>query len=573
MYIDIFGHGSHLQAILDCVSRVDFDSLHVYCKKTSKLAYYEGIKKLLLILVEQMYIQSDAGYVIPSRAFEIITHIWKSGTTDAFHTEVLSLLELSMTTKKETTEAERNAISVLLIVCCEPIVKYILKGNQCNLDKASLLKACRDSKTPLAQLLLDHMDSCVLTPNYIDLVQIGYELSSDEQRTLFLTNVFTYIIKTLTGVADAGVMSDEVLEEAFYDKLVELTASIEYEYPLLNAENVRDFVLISIMDNLTDAPALKFVNALVERFYKDYSKLEPIETYIRRILDHPDYQRLTQPEVAKLLQNQTPENATQRLAILTLLHSLNTIQPIILGKHHGLLDPLLTSYSATTDAGDKLILSILMSCESHGSATILPKMLMWGPGSDKTRQANAQAGTLLQTGVISIETFSLIDPSLMKYTFTHLPLDYALDSHTTQQARDHLIYDPGFFIPLFANLISSGAVDCRKFIECNGLGLVLMGMSASNDDVRSLCYQMMDQFYVMLQHARFKEQPSVMFILNEMKNSITDRSELDAPPRVPACIALCTGHALTILLHPENFMMTHITKWIFQGPTFDFNVK
>jgi len=203
---------------------------------------------------------------------------------------------------------------------------------------------------------------------------------------------------------------------------------------------------------------------------------------------------------------------------------------------------------------------------------------MWGPGSDRTRQAHAQAGTLLQTSAISIETLSLIDPALMKYTFTHFPTECTLkQSSSIDVSTDNNnlapVYDPSFFMPLFANLIASGAVECRKFIECNGLGFVIMGMSSTDEYVRHIAYQMMDQFYVMVEHARFREQPSIIFVLEQFKNSIHGRSEADAPPRVPAAISVCVSHALSILLHPEHFMLPHITTWILQNPSYDFNVS
>jgi hypothetical protein len=329
-------------------------------------------------------------------------------------------------------------------------------------------------------------------------------------------------------------------------------------------EIVRDYILTSLMDNMSHAASMRFVGALVERVYANYEKLEPIETYLRRILDHTEYTALTSPDLTTLLAHQTPKNDAQRSAIIELVSILNKIQPMIFAKHYGLLDPLLTSYSATVSTTDKSILAILESCEAHGRETILPKMLLWGPGSDRTRQALAQADTLLQTSTISIETLGLIDPALMKYTFTHFPDDRVSETPA---------YDPSFFYPLFANLISSGAIECRKFIECNGLGLIIMGMSSTHDHTRSVAYQMMDQFYIMVEHARFREQPSIMFVLESFKNSIKARSDMDVPPRVPAAISVCLGHVLSILLHPEHFMLSHITTWILQNPTFDFNVR
>lgn len=583
-FMDIFGEGSNAKTLLDCVIRVDFQGLYTYSKKIAKNIHInDTMKKLLIVLVEYMY-SSSQEFTIPSKAFEIITQLWKLGTTEEFNLEVLSLLELSMTREQHDgdNEAEKHAVHVLLEACCEPIIKHILAGNKCIIDIDALRSSCIASSVDVPSIVVNNLtESLLLTPNLVDVVQIGYDLlakSTDEQSE-FIELVMDFLLKQLTAAADANIMSGETPEDAFYDKLVQFVKLLNGNWAAnLNTETVRDFILTSLLDNIEDAAAMRFVRVLIEHVYENYDKLEPIETYLRRILDHKEYQRLTAPDVAKLLLKQTPVNDAQRFAIIQLIHTLNKIQPLVLATHHGLLDPLLTSYSATTGTTDKLILEILMSCESHGRETILPKMLMWGPGSDRTRQAHAQAGTLLQTSAISIETLSLIDPALMKYTFTHFPTECTLkQSSSIDVSTDNNnlapVYDPSFFMPLFANLIASGAVECRKFIECNGLGFVIMGMSSTDEYVRHIAYQMMDQFYVMVEHARFREQPSIIFVLEQFKNSIHGRSEADAPPRVPAAISVCVSHALSILLHPEHFMLPHITTWILQNPSYDFNVS
>lgn len=591
MFIDLFGEGAGAKTLLESVICIHFGALDKESNENSKLKDANNtMKKLLIVLVEYMY-KSSEKFSIPSKAFEIITQLWKLGgsTTEEFNLEVLSLLELSMAKERtaEKDDAEKNAISVLLEACCEPIIKHILAGNPCVIDIDSLRPSCVASSVDVANIVIDRLDdTLLLTPNLVDVIHIGYSLLSDkiDEQHDYIQRVMEYLLKQLTAVADANIMSDnDTPEEEFYNKLtdfVNIMANDDFNWTTdFNLEIVRDFILTSLMDNIANAAAIRFIGVLVDRVYANYDKLEPIETYLRRILDHKEYQSSTTPELAKLLARQVPANHDQRHAIIQLIFTLNKIQPSILASHHGLLDPLLTSYSATTTTTDKLILNILMSCESHGQETILPKLLMWGPGSDRTRQAHAQAGTLLQANTISIETLSLIDPALMKYTFTHFPSDRVLQ-HPPQQSMEKQqseqpVYDPSFFFPLFANMISSGAIECRKFIECNGLGFVVMGMSSTNEDIRRVSYQMMDQFYVMVaaENSRFKDQSTIMFVLEAFKNSIQGRSEQDAPPRVPAAITICVAHALSVLLHPDHYMFVHISAWITRNPTFDFNVR
>lgn len=233
--------------------------------------------------------------------------------------------------------------------------------------------------------------------------------------------------------------------------------------------------------------------------------MEPLETYVRRILDHALYSTLTAPKPIDTLfkakesapdedEKGTDIQDEQRTVIIELLGTLNDIQPIILANHHGLLDALLTSYGATTLPSDRRILGMLLSSERFGEQTILPKLLMWGPGSDKTRQEHAQAGTLLTASTISMETFGLIHREMMRHTFLHMPSGSSPSTSSTT-----VVYDIDFFLPLFANLIASGTLDCRRFIENDSLGLTIVSLSSSSEHTRKIGYQMMDQFYVLLE--------------------------------------------------------------------------
>ena len=184
--------------------------------------------------------------------------------------------------------------------------------------------------------------------------------------------------------------------------------------------------------------------------------------YLRKVLFHEQYQNLCSPPKSRAGENKNNIDVLDcRTPIISLIHVLDEIQPTIFAEHRSLLDPLLTSYGATTSVADKHILHIVMSCERHGRETVLPKLLLWGPGSDKLRQARLQSGSLLRASSISTATLGLIDPALMKYTFTHFPFDASLEANEASLLSTP-IDDMAFFLPLFANIVSSGAVDRHK---------------------------------------------------------------------------------------------------------------
>ncbi|KAL0077698.1 ribosome 60S biogenesis N-terminal-domain-containing protein [Phycomyces blakesleeanus] len=572
-YVDILGDGLNARELMNSLVRVDYDALFAHCKK-SNILFFETTIRLLIALVGDVRRRSDSdNFVIPSETFAVITKLWEKRPSPALEADILSLLELSMTNAQD-----REALSVLLDVCCAPIIGHILSGKDTKTDMAVLRESCQRSSVAVFAIILNSLkDSLPLTPSLVELIQMGYDLFPEtaEERTDYVQQVLEHILKQLTAAADANKMSDVEPIENFYDKLTSLLENSleEFDWKILDPEVVRDFILTTLLDNIADAEAIRFTTALTKRVYENYEKNEPIETYVRRVLDHDQYQNLTTPTIQKITDSEEPENETQRKAIISLIHALNEIQPNVLSKHHGLLGPLLTSYSATTSFTDRLILQILMTCERNGRETILPKLLMWGPGSDKTRQAHAQAGTLLQANTISLETLGLVDPGLMKYTFSHFPVDATLSDPKIpdENEQKQVTYDPDFFLPLFANLISSGAADCRKFIECNALGFVSVSMSSLDENVRRIAFQMMDQFYVILDHAKFREQSEILFLLDVFKNSIVGRSSNDVPPRIPAAVTVCVAHALSIILHPGHYMLPYLAKWMTQSAAFDFN--
>ncbi|KAI9259929.1 ribosome 60S biogenesis N-terminal-domain-containing protein [Sporodiniella umbellata] len=562
-FIDIFADEAHAQSLMDCVVLVDFRELN-----SNKTRCSDSIKKLLITLVHHVCRHFADVVQVPGKIFENIAAIWTVEQKNVLDQDVLLLLESTMAHVEMSNETKREATVQLLNTFCVPILDHILLGHACKIHPDLLYSSCESSNVDLASLILERLDGRLcLTTDTIRLIQMSRAMSVEDS-TVFDVQVIEYILKRLVKAMDAQMICENMLEEGFFDRLSEYLREAESMGSLLDAEIVRDLILTVLMDAISDAGAVRFLAVLVKSVYSQWEKREPIETYLRRILGHNEYIQWTAPDLTRALAKETPENSSQRTALIELIAQLNTLQPLILAENHGLLDTLLTSYSATTSIDDKNLLAILMSAERHGRTSLLGKMTLWGPGSDKTRQVQLQAGGVLQLGTVSNDTLSLIDPAVMKYTMTHLP-QYGATASPNDKA--HPIYDPSFFLPLFANLLSSGSMDCRKFIDCNGLGLTTVCLSSTDLWERRVAYQMMDQYYVLLEHGKFKEQSTVAFVLESFRHSIIGRSALEEPPRIPLCISVCVAHALSVLLHPGHYMFPHITKWVLQNSAFDFD--
>ena len=91
----------------------------------------------------------------------------------------------------------------------------------------------------------------------------------------------------------------------------------------------------------------------------------------------------------------------------------------------------------------------------------------------------------------------LIDPIIIIKSFTHFPIDKELEINYNNikefllfdrrknevsvaiLGKEAPIYDPSYFLPLFASLLSYGnLLDCRKFIEINALEFIVVVTSS-----------------------------------------------------------------------------------------------
>ncbi|CAO3630578.1 unnamed protein product [Cunninghamella echinulata] len=570
--------------ILNSITSIDFDTFYKYCMDHDQKLFYHNIIKLLINLIN--FIKRESGktikVTIPSKIFEIFINLWQAKSEMWLEGDIISFLD------KESSQVMGEdyyaSQQLILNACCDMIVKRIINGEACTVDLNLIQNACKIKGVSVASFILEAISSAsikTITSTFVNMVSVGYHLILDSETmddgTEYLETVIKFILKALAKAADVTTISDICIEgdDDVYNALSALLNTIEFDWKQLDAESVRDFVLAMLLDNLSNASSIRFTTVLIEKVYVQYNRKEPIETYIRRILEHNQYQELTSPKSIKyLLKNEsfTEEDKLhneQRHAIIELIHVLHNIRPSVFSERQGLLDPLLTSYSATTSKTDRLILSILQSTEKHSKETILPKLLMWGAGSDKNRQAHIQAGTLLKASTISMETVGLIDPEMMAHTFMKLPI--LTKQPPTFDTTDILTYDPSFFIPLFANLIANGSMDCRRFIECNGLSLVIASLSSMDEGIRNIGYQIMDQFYVLLEHTNFRGKLPIKFLLDVFKNSIVNRSSSGTSPRLLPSVCLCVAQVASILLLPTHFMLPYINKWILQKPSFDFN--
>jgi hypothetical protein len=115
---------------------------------------------------------------------------------------------------------------------------------------------------------------------------------------------------------------------------------------------------------------------------------------------------------------------------------------------------------------------------------------------------------------VVVESMGLLNSMALMQSYTHFKIDDGLEatiehslieermeeSEERTKMRTAPVCDLSFMLTLFANLMSyGGMVDCRRFIEVNALGLVIVSMSSNREDVRRAAYYLLDEFYILLE--------------------------------------------------------------------------
>jgi hypothetical protein len=199
-----------------------------------------------------------------------------------------------------------------------------------------------------------------------------------------------------------------------------------------------------------------------------------------------------------------PENLKSRLAIVQLIYTLTILEPETCCKA-GFLPTLLAVYSASTSVADQLILSVLRITESQTAGSISNRAPLWGSAAENTKAS----GSLFGQAIIN-ESLDLIDPNVMMISIIQFPVDRELEClaplvtkadycEETLKRRGHPIYDPCFILPLFGTYMAFGnQLDCRRLIEVNGLGMIVMALSSVDENMRFAAYSLLDDFYSIL---------------------------------------------------------------------------
>ncbi|KAM3582548.1 hypothetical protein VKS41_005193 [Umbelopsis sp. WA50703] len=397
----------------------------------------------------------------------------------------------------------------------------------------------------------------------------------DNSQVTFASGFLNQYLVNLRQIIEKGTVDEHSNLDRSLDLVSKKLAFIRDQgIPDVDPGIVQEYILAVILDGLENSSLIFFTSVLINLMKNQYNQDEPVSTYLRNIIEHADFKRLT---ARQLEETQDDFTLKQRESIIWLVHSLTQARPTAMVNNLALFDSLLCSYGATTELSDQLILSTLLTCERHSSQSIAGKALLFGSGSDKTRQYHADRGLMFNNPALANESLNLLDSTIMLNTVNDFPLDLTLERHfdfwesmnTSRPTDGQVVYDPAFLLPLLSTLLMAGTVDCRKFLECNAVGLMLVSLSSHDNNVRKVGYMLLDDYYVVLQHADFREQKQIMLLMNAFKNAITERDQDNTFKRMPLLITAFAAQAIPILFSPAHFMYPKVNTFLLQRQLMD----
>ncbi|KAG0230650.1 hypothetical protein BGW41_002440 [Actinomortierella wolfii] len=336
-----------------------------------------------------------------------------------------------------------------------------------------------------------------------------------------------------------------------------------------------ELVSFTIEKALDNIELVRFSTCLLDKYHMETSQASPAPNILQTLFKHKQFTSLTLP-TSPSAKYTRPENHKIRLAIIHLIYTLTYLDPAACCKS-GFLPTLMACYSASTSKSDELLLAILRIHETQSGGSISHRAPLWGSSNDSVKLSTSLFGQALIT-----ESLALLDPLMMLNSAMHLSLDRTLETRAKvvvsendyaepgSECESVPLYDPCFILPLFATYMSYGnQLDCRRFMEVNGLGYIVATLSSNDENMRRAAYFLLDEFYTILSHVQLREKNQVMLVLDSLKNSIVEREDGQAPPRIPSVITLFVTHAIVSVLRPDHFMYPHVNKFCLQRPTMD----
>ncbi|KAJ1884244.1 hypothetical protein LPJ66_010702, partial [Kickxella alabastrina] len=264
------------------------------------------------------------------------------------------------------------------------------------------------------------------------------------------------------------------------------------------------------------------------------------------------------------------------------------------------IEALAGAYGGTGTAADTVLLRVIREYEAVTRQSVQRVALVFGPTAAQAylRERLGRAQYLIERdenvlGEVADDTVAAalasVDPARMLRSMVEFPVhslfeprgDAAMLELIAAAAADGPVavgdraaenYDAQFIVPwLWALVSGSHAIDLRRLIESNSIGMAIVALSSANLPMRKLAFFVMDCFYAKIaasDNTLHSGQRQCVLLLDALRNAITDRSD-DNFPRLPLSTTLFVATSLPIMLHPEHAMFSDINRLLLKRPFLD----
>ncbi|XP_077977057.1 nucleolar pre-ribosomal-associated protein 1-like [Glandiceps talaboti] len=229
---------------------------------------------------------------------------------------------------------------------------------------------------------------------------------------------------------------------------------------------------------------------------------------------------------------------------------------------------LLSAYGATLSKTDQLLLYLMNIYENNDAIMWEFRPYIWGPSALDHHSNRKKFGRSLWNEPNMRDILNLLDKDKMYETVMKFPWRRTLKaSHHDNRVVDSSVYDPSFLLPLFSHLLTpESVVDCKRFIEWHGLGLAVATLSSIDSAMRAAAYHVIMSYFHHLEGARFHEQRQILYLLNCLKNSITEPNT-----RISSVMTIFITKVIQLFLTPQSAMYSMVQKFLLIKPEFNLH--
>eukprot|EP00050_Salpingoeca_kvevrii_P001948 m.183649 g.183649 ORF g.183649 m.183649 type:complete len:2074 (+) comp10497_c0_seq1:138-6359(+) len=228
------------------------------------------------------------------------------------------------------------------------------------------------------------------------------------------------------------------------------------------------------------------------------------------------------------------------------------------------LPELMQLYNASLSATDVCIFELFQEYEQQ-DINIGELALLWGPGSVSTRITVEDLTIGNVASALVTEACKILDPTRTRATLVSFPASRTFTELGSSIPEDRkTVFDPAFILPLCLQLVESGSLDLRSFVERGALGLAVLGLSCTDEVLRSIAYQTVGSFFAQLEDSKFRERAQVQLPLQALRNAIEEPNQ-----HVPSMICCFVSRAVQLALHPNDDMYKIVNKFLLQRPALD----